>query len=87
MEIFNKNSFRFINILILSFICTFVFTNSSSSETKTDGLPKYKAAILIEAETGKVLKEYKSKEQMLPASIVKMMLLLLDYEAEKKGTF
>ena len=87
MEIFNKNSFRFINILILSFICTFVFTNSSSSETKTDGLPKYKAAILIEAETGKVLKEYKSKEQMLPASIVKMMLLLLAYEAEKKGTF
>ncbi len=87
MKISKKKSFRVINILISFFICNFVFTNFVFSETKIDNLRKYKASILVEAETGKVLKEYKSNEKMIPASIVKMMLLLLAYEAQKKGTF
>ena len=87
MKISKKKSFRVINILVSFFICNFVFTNFVFSETKIDNLRKYKASILVEAETGKVLKEYKSNEKMIPASIVKMMLLLLAYEAQKKGTF
>jgi len=87
LKISKKKSFRVINILISFFICNFVFTNFVFSETKIDNLRKYKASILVEAETGKVLKEYKSNEKMIPASIVKMMLLLLAYEAQKKGTF
>mgnify|MGYP001330518056 FL=1 len=87
MKISKKKSFRVINFLISFFICNFVFTNFVFSETKIDNLRKYKASILVEAETGKVLKEYKSNEKMIPASIVKMMLLLLAYEAQKKGTF
>ncbi len=87
MKIFKKKFFRVFNILILSFVFISEFTNFAFSETKIDNLKKYKAAILVEAETGKVLNEFKSNEKMIPASIVKMMLLLLAYEAERKGTF
>ncbi len=47
--------------------------------------PAYKSAILMEAETGKVLHEYQADEKGIPASIVKMMVMLLTAEAVKKG--
>ncbi|MED5578689.1 MAG: D-alanyl-D-alanine carboxypeptidase family protein [Nitrospinota bacterium] len=87
MKIFKKNSFQKISIFFLCFSSILVFTNFSFSKNKTKDPLKYKALVLMEAETGKILKEYESSRKLIPASIVKMMLLLLVYEAEKKGTF
>ncbi len=47
--------------------------------------PPYKAAILMEAETGKILEEHQADARHIPASIVKMMLMLLVAETVKKG--
>ena len=47
--------------------------------------PAYKSAILLEAGTGKILYEYQADEKRIPASIVKMMVMLLTAEAVKKG--
>lgn len=87
MKILKKISFQKINIFLVCFASFFIVTNLSFSKTKASNSPEYKSAILVEAETGKVLKEYKSNKKVIPASIVKLMLLLLVYEAEKKGTF
>lgn len=44
-----------------------------------------KSAVLMEQETGKVLYEKNSHEAMPPASVTKVMTLLLIYEAEEAG--
>jgi len=44
-----------------------------------------KSAILIEASTGKVLYEYNADEALAPASMTKIMTLLLTMEAIEKG--
>lgn len=46
-----------------------------------------KSAVLMEQETGKVLYEKNSHEAMPPASVTKVMTLLLIYEAEEAGKF
>ncbi|MBI3127910.1 MAG: D-alanyl-D-alanine carboxypeptidase [Candidatus Tectomicrobia bacterium] len=45
----------------------------------------YKGAILIEAESGQVLEEDNADERLIPASIVKMMVMLIVAEAVQKG--
>lgn len=45
----------------------------------------YQSAILVEAETGKVLYEHNADEKRIPASLVKMMMMLLTAEAVEKG--
>ncbi|MBI3024174.1 MAG: serine hydrolase [Candidatus Tectomicrobia bacterium] len=47
--------------------------------------PPFKAAILIEADSGQVLEEQNADEKLVPASIVKMMVMLLVTEAVEKG--
>ena len=47
--------------------------------------PPYKSAILIEAETGQVLKAYRPNAPHIPASIVKMILMLLVAEGVERG--
>ncbi|WP_105616097.1 D-alanyl-D-alanine carboxypeptidase family protein [Vallitalea okinawensis] len=44
-----------------------------------------KSALLMEAETGKVLYEHNADEQLRPASVTKVMTLLLAYEALAAG--
>ncbi len=48
--------------------------------------PNAKSAILIEVETGEVLYEYNSHEKLAPASMTKMMSLLLLMEAIDNGS-
>lgn len=43
-----------------------------------------KSALLVEAKTGTVLYDYNSEEQLVPASLVKIMTLLLTFEYLKK---
>ena len=44
-----------------------------------------KSAILIEPQTGTILYEQTSHEKLPPASVTKVMTLLLIYEAEEEG--
>ena len=46
-----------------------------------------KSAILIEPQTGTILYEQNSHEKLPPASVTKVMTLLLIYEAEEEGKF
>lgn len=46
-----------------------------------------KSAVLMEQETGKILYEKNSHEAMPPASVTKVMTLLLIYEGEEAGKF
>ncbi|MEE9241229.1 MAG: D-alanyl-D-alanine carboxypeptidase family protein [bacterium] len=46
----------------------------------------YRTALLIEAETGQVLKAYNPRQREIPASLVKMMTILLTLEHVKEKT-
>jgi D-alanyl-D-alanine carboxypeptidase (penicillin-binding protein 5/6) len=70
----------------LWFFCVFISVfsaNPISAATPKD--LTHKSAILIEAETGHVLKAYRPNAQHMPASIVKMMLMLLLAEGVERG--
>ena len=47
--------------------------------------PSSKSAILIEASTGEILYEKNANERLKPASMTKMMTLLLTFEAMERG--
>lgn len=67
--------------VLLSFLCFY-------SVVSAEELVKYaKSAILIEPTTNKILYENNSREQMAPASMTKMMTLLLIMEAYDNGQF
>lgn len=46
-----------------------------------------KSSILMDAETGTIIYEQNSHEKLAPASVTKVMTLLLIYEAEASGKF
>lgn len=66
-------------ILILS-----VFPLCAAAEEAPDGV-KAKAAVLMDASTGKVLMKYNENEKLYPASVTKIMPLLLVCEALDEG--
>lgn len=81
-------------VLLLLLPSSVVFSQDSPEEeeeeefTPTTLMPfnvEAKAAILVEAETGNVLYAKNPDEPMPPASIVKMMTLLLAFEALESG--
>ena len=53
----------------------------------TDLALQSKSAILMEPQTGTILYEQNSHEKLPPASVTKVMTLLLIYEAEQQGKF
>ncbi|MNH87347.1 D-alanyl-D-alanine carboxypeptidase DacF precursor [compost metagenome] len=59
---------------------------NSISNDVSDLAPSAGSAILIDADTGTVLFEKKSHEKLPPASITKVMTMLLTMEAISKGT-
>ena len=60
----------------------------SAFAAETDALQlKSKSAVLMDAGTGAILYEKNSHEAMPPASVTKVMTLLLIYEAEAAGQF
>ena len=65
------------------FVFLFIFVIRVNAEV--DLAPNAKSAILIEASTGKVLYEKSSNIKLAPASMTKMMTLLLTMEALEKG--
>lgn len=67
---------------LLAAICLFA---SSSARAEEDTLVNAKSAILVEAETGRVLYEYNPDEKLPPASVTKIMTMLLVMEAIDRG--
>lgn len=58
----------------------------AQAETKNSTLEiDARSAVLIEPQTGKILYEYNSNEKYAPASVTKVMTLLLIYEALSEG--
>ena len=55
----------------------------SATDSSVPSMLTSKSAILFESNTGKVLYEDNPDEKLPPASITKIMTLLLIYEAEK----
>ena len=81
-----KNIMKFINIFILSAI---MVTNISLKEVRAEevkGLDvEAKSAILMEASSGNILYEKNPHEKFAPASVTKIMTMLLTMEAVDSG--
>jgi D-alanyl-D-alanine carboxypeptidase (penicillin-binding protein 5/6) len=78
---------KFITLLTcLMIFASILSTRASASETKTDLASEAKSAILIERDTGTVLFDKNSHEKLPPASMTKIMTMLLIMEALDKGT-
>ncbi len=69
--------------IILLFICLLFITNVKAEEIKL--ADNAKSAILIEASTGEILFEKNSHEKLHPASMTKMMSMLIILESIDKG--
>ena len=69
---------------LMLFICLFVFIPFIKAE-EANLAKNAKSAILIEESTGKILYEFNSHEKIPPASMTKMMSLLLIMESIEKG--
>jgi len=68
--------------ILLTFLCLFSMFGVVNAADLTESA---KSAILIEASTGEVLYEKNADEALAPASMTKMMTLLLTMEAIEKG--
>lgn len=67
--------------VICCFFISFDLVSAEDNNQDNNLSPKAKSAILIEANTGEVLYEYNADEKLAPASMTKMMSLLLIMEA------
>ena len=78
---------RFLAVL-LTFVFLFYIPVNVKGETQTpEPEISAKSAILMEASTGKILYEKDSQTPLPPASITKIMTILLIYENQKAGKF
>ncbi|WP_442594672.1 D-alanyl-D-alanine carboxypeptidase family protein [Neobacillus sp. D3-1R] len=78
---------RFISMMILTFLLFSLISPVAMAEekNKTDLVNEVKSAILIERDTGTVIYEKNSQEQLPPASMTKIMTMLLIMEAIDEG--
>ena len=72
-------------LLLLFCIFSFSVLASSTEMVDADLTPKAKSSILIEASTGKVLYEKNSHEKLAPASMTKIMSMLIIIEHIESG--
>ena len=71
--------------VLLFIVCMFLVIPFVNAEENNILAKSAKSAILIEESTGEVLYEFNSHEKLEPASMTKMMSLLLIMEAIEKG--
>ena len=78
---------KFLSILLALLLTIMLVTNAFALEIKkTDMTFEVKSAVLMDASTGTVLFEQNMNEALPPASVTKVMTLLLVFEALQKGT-
>ena len=73
-------------VIIMFFIMFLLVPCAKAEESNTVLAKSAKSAIIMEYSTGKILYENNSHEKMAPASMTKMMSLLLIMEAIENGT-
>jgi len=66
-------------------LITLIFPNVSFTKQKTKPRSEYKSAVLMNYETGQILFEENPHKKVIPASVVKMMVLLLAMEKIEAG--
>ncbi len=77
---------RFMSSILTLILIASTFTGVASAEEKKSELAEVaKSAVLIERDTGTVLYEKNSHEQLAPASMTKIMTMILIMEALDKG--
>ncbi|WP_419956229.1 D-alanyl-D-alanine carboxypeptidase family protein [Neobacillus niacini] len=78
---------RYISLLVIVLLVTSLWIPSVSAEEKqsTDITENVRSAILIERDTGQILYEKNSNEELPPASMTKIMTMLLIMEAIDQG--
>lgn len=83
---------KFKKIISILLVCLFILSNSvlvfgeeENTTTNVDVVIESPSAILIEANTGQVLFEKNADEKLRPASVTKVMTLLLAFEAIDSG--
>src|SRR6476660_2590707 len=77
---------RLATLFILTLIFSSLGTSAFAEEKKTNDLVSdVRSAILMERDTGKVLYEKNSNEELPPASMTKVMTMLLIMEAIDQG--
>ncbi|WP_142300922.1 D-alanyl-D-alanine carboxypeptidase family protein [Bacillus sp. 7884-1] len=78
---------RYISLLVIALLLTSLWIPSVSAEEKTtsDITDNVRSAILIERDTGQILYEKNSNEELPPASMTKIMTMLLIMEAIDQG--
>ncbi len=77
-----------IGVVLLSFVVSLLLGPSSAqaaTKRKSSGPNNRYASIVIDADTGAVLHESSADKQLHPASLVKMMTLLMAFDALQKG--
>lgn len=74
-----------LSMLLLLSLCTLPIYALDKSENSNEMIFDCKSAILMEATTGTVLYEYNAEEALPPASVTKIMTLLLVMEEIEKG--
>ena len=72
-------------ILFISLFMCITFIKAEDTDITNTLSPNAKSAILIESTTGEIIYEYNSHEKLEPASMTKMMSLVLIMEAIEKG--
>ncbi|PWW30429.1 D-alanyl-D-alanine carboxypeptidase (penicillin-binding protein 5/6) [Cytobacillus oceanisediminis] len=77
---------RIVSLMLITFLLATIFVPSGfARESGADLADNVKSAILIERDTGSVLYEKNSGEQLPPASMTKVMTMLLIMEAIDEG--
>ena len=77
----------FIAFVLVLGVCVVQCPVSHAEETgKSDVAIESRSAILIEAHSGQVIYEKNADEKLRPASVTKIMTLLLIFEELEKGT-
>ncbi|MGX6442638.1 D-alanyl-D-alanine carboxypeptidase family protein [Neobacillus sp. K501] len=78
---------RYISLLVITLLLSSIWIPSVSAEENpsADITENVRSAILIERDTGQVLYEKNSKEKLPPASMTKIMTMLLIMEAIDQG--
>ena len=71
--------------ILLAFSCVFIHTQANNNEPENQMKFDCKSAVLMEATTGTVLYEFNSDKALPPASVTKIMTLLLVMEEIEKG--
>ncbi len=77
---------RVVSLIVMSLLLTTAYSSAVfAKEEKVDLVDNVKSAILIERDTGTILFEKNSNEQLPPASMTKVMTMLLIMEALDQG--